>query len=65
VDPDASRGAALINGAPAIHWFDNGKFNPHVYAITGARDPKTFKRVYKADPNKKNSVRFLGQALNI
>jgi len=61
VDPDASEAQRSLMVPQPIHWFDNGKFNPHVYAITGARDPKTFKRVYKADPNKKIPVRFLGQ----
>jgi len=29
-----------------IHFFDEGKFSPYVYEIKGARDPKTFVRVY-------------------
>lgn len=35
-----------------------GKLSPHVYAIKGKRDPRTFKRVYQADPNQKLPVRF-------
>src|SRR5215212_12207175 len=33
-----------------IHWMDEGSFRPHVYGLTGKRDPKTFKRVYQPDP---------------
>jgi peptide/nickel transport system permease protein len=52
---DAQRG--LIEPQP-IRWFDEGKFFPHVYALTGRRDPMTFKRVYAPDPNQKIPVVF-------
>jgi peptide/nickel transport system permease protein len=41
-----------------IHWFDDSGFNPHVFAMKGARDPKTFKRVFVEDPEKKHPLRF-------
>lgn len=41
-----------------IHWFDNGKFAPHVYGLVGKRDPVTFKRVYTVDPNIKLPIKF-------
>ncbi len=41
-----------------IHWFDGWSFAPHVYAIKGKRDPRTFKRVYRADPNQKLPIRL-------
>ena len=44
-----------------IHWFDNGHFAPHVYGLTGIRDPLTFKRVYTPDPEKKIPVRFFAR----
>jgi len=44
-----------------IHWFDGGRFSPHVYSLTGMRDPNTFKRVYTPDPNKKIPVRFFAR----
>ena len=28
-----------------IHWFDEGRFAPHVYGLKGVRDPRTFKVV--------------------
>jgi peptide/nickel transport system permease protein len=39
-----------------IHFFDEGRFSPHVYALEGRRDPKTFKRVYQPDPTQKIPV---------
>ena len=33
-----------------IHWFDaDGSFQPHVYALKGKRDPRTFKLIYAPD----------------
>jgi peptide/nickel transport system permease protein len=36
-----------------IHWFDDGSFAPHVYALKGRRDPRTFKLIYAPDPAEK------------
>ena len=36
-----------------IHWLDEGAFRPHVFAVTGKRDPQTFKKVYQPDPEQK------------
>jgi len=36
-----------------IHWFDEGAFRPHVYALKGRRDMRTFKLVYTPDPTDK------------
>jgi peptide/nickel transport system permease protein len=33
-------------------------FRPHTFAVTGKRDPKTFKKVYEPDPTKKVQVKF-------
>jgi peptide/nickel transport system permease protein len=41
-----------------IHFFDGWKWRPHVYAIKGKRDPRTFKRVYQPDPSQKLRLRF-------
>lgn len=54
-ESNAKRG--LMKPQP-VRWFDGWKFSPHVYAIKGKRDPRTFKRVYQADPNQKLPVRF-------
>ena len=35
-----------------IHWFDaDGSFHPHVYALKGKRDLRTFKLTYAPDPS--------------
>jgi peptide/nickel transport system permease protein len=60
VDPDDSEAQRSLMAPQPIHWFDNGKFSPHVYGVTGTRDLKTFKRVYVPDPNLKVPVRFFG-----
>ncbi|HEY7712519.1 MAG TPA: ABC transporter permease, partial [Candidatus Entotheonella sp.] len=52
---DAGRG--LMKPQP-IHFFDGWKWSPHVYAIKGKRDPRTFKRVYQPDPSQKLPLRF-------
>ena len=44
-----------------IHWLDNGRFKPHVYGLTGRRDPRTLKRVYAPDPNIKIPVQFFAR----
>ena len=57
-DPLASEAQRSLLPPQRIHWFDEGRFSPHVYGLTGMRDPKTFKRVYTPDPGKKIPVRF-------
>lgn len=54
--PSEASDAQLSLIAPqAIQLFDNG-FHPYVYALEGKRDPKTFKRVYTPNPDKKIPV---------
>lgn len=62
-DPNASEAQRSLMGPQPIHWLDNGKFSPYVYGIKGYRDPKTFKRVYEADPDVKVPVRFFAKGL--
>jgi peptide/nickel transport system permease protein len=57
-DPLASEAQRSLLSPQRIHWFDNGRFDPFVYGLTGMRDPVTFKRVYTPDPEKKIRVRF-------
>lgn len=58
-DPLASEAQRSLLPPQPIHWFDGRRFAPHVYGLTGVRDPMTFKRVYTPDPNTKIPVRFL------
>jgi peptide/nickel transport system permease protein len=46
---------SLLEPQP-IRFFDNGEFRPHVYGLTGRRDPRTLRRVYQPDPDKKIPV---------
>ncbi len=48
---DPERSDALLNLMPPqpIKFFDETGWSPHVCAITGQRDPMTFKKVYKPD----------------
>lgn len=43
-----------------IFWFEDGVFRPHVYRVKGSRDPKTFTRVYEADPNDRIYLQLFG-----
>ncbi len=54
-ESNAKRGLMKLQ---PIRWFDGWQFRPHVYAVKGKRDPRTFKRVYQADPTQKLPVRF-------
>lgn len=52
-DPHESDAQRSLIAPQTIHWLDDGRFAPYVYGLKGARDPLTFKRVYKQDPSVK------------
>jgi peptide/nickel transport system permease protein len=56
--PTASEAQRSLLPPQRIHFFDEGRWRPHVYGLTGKRDPVTLKRVYTPDPEKKIPVRF-------
>ena len=60
-NPRESNAARGLMKPQPIRWFDGWTFSPHVYAIKGKRDPRTFKRVYVADPEQKLPVRFFAR----
>ncbi len=60
-DPRLSEAERSYISPKPIQWFDGWKFSPHVFALTGERDPRTFKRVYVVDEEKKTSVRFFAR----
>ena len=60
-DPHATDARRSYLPPQGIHLFDDGKFAPHVYAIVGARDPRTFRLVYKPDPSRKIPVEFFAR----
>ena len=44
-----------------IHWFDaDGHFHPHVYALKGKRDLRTFKLSYAPDPSDPRDLVLFG-----
>lgn len=60
-DPHATEAFRSLIPPQPIHFFDEGEFNPHVFALIGKRDPTTFKRVYEPDPTQKIPVRFFAE----
>jgi peptide/nickel transport system permease protein len=60
-DPNASEAQRSLMPPQPIYWFEGWRFRPHVYAVKGRRDPKTFKRVYQADPTQKIPIRFFAR----
>lgn len=60
-DPTKDNANLLLLTPQPIHWYDGDKFSPHVFAVTGKRDPKTFKKVYKPDPKQKVAVKFFAE----
>jgi len=51
-DPHSTEAARSYVPPQAIHWLDqDGSLAPHVYALKGRRDPRTFKLIYAPDPS--------------
>ena len=49
--PHSTNSARSYIPPQAVHWFDqDGSFKPHVYALKGRRDLRTFKLHYAPDP---------------
>jgi peptide/nickel transport system permease protein len=60
-DPQESDAQRSLIAPQQIHWFDEGRFRPYVYALKGTRDPVTFKRVYKQDTSARIPLVFFGR----
>ena len=60
-DPDFSEAQRSLMPPQRLYLFDGWRFAPHVHAVKGARDPQTFKRVYRTDPSEKVPVRFFAK----
>jgi peptide/nickel transport system permease protein len=63
-EPTKSEAQRSLMPPMAIHWFDESGFNPHVYGTKGARDPKTFKRVFVEDPETRYPLRLFAEGFN-
>lgn len=60
-DPQESDAQRSLMEPQSIHWIDDGRLAPYVYALKGTRDPVTFKRVYVPDTDTKLPIRFFGR----
>ncbi len=60
-DPEVTEANYSQMPPQPIRLFDQGAFRPHVLGVKGARDPNTFKRVFKTDPNLKIPLRFFAR----
>ncbi len=59
--PTASEAQRSLLPPQRIHWFDEGRFAPHVYGLSGRRDPMTLQARLHARPEKKIPVRFFAR----
>ena len=60
-DPNASEAQRSLMPPQRVHLFDGWRFGPYVYAVKGARDLQSFKRVYRADPGEKIPIRLFAK----
>ncbi len=63
-DPAAAEAQRGLIAPQSISWLDNGKLSPHVAALAGKRDPKTFKRVYVVDESQKLPISLFAQGFS-
>ena len=60
--PHSTNSARSYIPPQKIHWFDaDGSFKPHVYALKGQRDMRTFKLIYAPDPSDKRYLVWLAE----
>ena len=60
-DPNTSEAQRSLMPPQRVYWFDGDRFGPYVFGVKGARDPQTFKRVYRLDPSQKIPIRFFAE----
>jgi peptide/nickel transport system permease protein len=60
-DPDVSEAQRSLMPPQRVHLFDGWRFAPYVNGFKGVRDPNSFKRVYRLDPEVKVPVRFFAE----
>jgi peptide/nickel transport system permease protein len=60
-EPHSTDAARSYIPPQSIHWYDEGSFRPHVYALKGKRDMRTFKIVYAPDPNDKRYLQLFAR----
>lgn len=57
-DPHHANAEFSLLPPQKVHLFDEGRFAPFVYGLTGKRDPLTFQRVYMPDPEERLHLAF-------
>lgn len=60
-DPEESNTALVYVPPQPIHFFDEGRFSPFVYAIQGRRNARSLRMEWSVDTTRKYQVRFLAQ----
>ncbi len=60
-DPYATLAQRSYIPPQKIHWFDEGSFRPHVYALKGQRDMRTFRLSYVPDPEDKRYLTLFAE----
>jgi len=60
-DPNASEAQRSLMPPQRVYWLDGWRFGPYVHGVTGARDPQTYKRVYRPDPTRKVPIRLFAE----
>lgn len=61
-DPHVTEAGRSYIPPQTIHWFDeDGNFKPHVYALKGKRDMRTFKLVYAPEPGDKRYLTLFAE----
>src|SRR5205823_5989544 len=60
-DPNASEAQRSLMPPQRVHLFDGWRFAPYVHGFKGMRDPATFKRVYRPDPEQRVRIRFFAE----
>ena len=63
---NASEAQRSLMPPQRIHWFDGWRLQPaRLRAVKGARDPQTFKRVYRPDPEPEDPGPLLRPGLRV
>lgn len=63
-DPEKSDAKIGFMPPQPIIFFDEGRFSPHVCAVSGQRDPQTFQKVFKRDCSAKIPLKFFASGFN-
>ena len=60
-DPNASEAQRSLMPPQRVYLFDGWRFAPYVHGFKGVRDPQSFKRVYRPDPEQRARIRFFAE----